>query len=314
MNVQAHPSHSVRQNEASPFLPDNESAYRLWRERKLDGYPRSEDSLRVEIGDPRTLTDDERNRLRDICARTNMAIYRSRVAGHDPDKEIPRRIGERLGLVRLDGNPLADEDAISSLCVTAHKAGRGYIPYTNRRLLWHTDGYYNPPERRIRAFVLHCVQPAARGGENSLLDPEMAYLHLRDVSLEHVRALMAADAMTIPANPDEEIGARPEQAGPVFAVDPANGSLHMRYTARTRSIVWKDDAATHAAVRALEEILAGGSPYIFHYRLNAGEGLVCNNVLHSRTAFEDDASSGQTRLIYRARYHDRIAGTALNGK
>jgi hypothetical protein len=35
-------------------------------------------------------------------------------------------------------------------------------------------------------------------------------------------------------------------------------------------------------------------------------------VLHNRTAFEDDAEKGLTRLIYRARYHDRIAGTALN--
>jgi hypothetical protein len=239
-----------------------------------------------------------------------MAIYRSR-AGSDPDKEIPRRIGEQLGLSRLDSNPLADDDAISSLRVAPEKAGRGYIPYTNRRLLWHTDGYYNPPERRIRAFVLHCVHPAVRGGENSLLDPEMVYLHLRDNDPAHVRALMAADAMTIPANPDEAMGARPDQAGPVFAVDVASGSLHMRYTARTRSVIWRDDPVTRAAVRALEEILAGGSPYIFRYRLNAGEGLVCNNVLHNRTAFEDDVDSGPSRLIYRARYLDRIAGTSL---
>jgi hypothetical protein len=310
VNVQAHVGQSIWQNEANPFLPESESAYRRWRELKLDGYPSSEDMLRVEVGDPHALSDGELHSLREICAKTNMAIYRSR-AGSDPDKEIPRRIGEQLGLSRLDSNPLADDDAISSLRVAPEKAGRGYIPYTNRRLLWHTDGYYNPPERRIRAFVLHCVHPAVRGGENSLLDPEMVYLHLRDNDPAHVRALMAADAMTIPANPDEAMGARPDQAGPVFAVDAASGSLHMRYTARTRSVIWRDDPVTRAAVRALEEILAGGSPYIFRYRLNAGEGLVCNNVLHNRTAFEDDVDSGPSRLIYRARYLDRIAGTSL---
>lgn len=310
MNVQDHIGQSIWQNETNPFLPENDSAYRRWRERKLDSYPRSEDKLRIEIDDPCALTGSELHNLRETCAKTNMAIYRSR-AGSDPDKDIPRRIGKRLGLSRLDNNPLADDDAISSLRVVPEKAGRGYIPYTNRRLLWHTDGYYNPPERRIRAFVLHCVQPAARGGENSLLDPEMVYLHLRDNSPAHVRALMAADAMTIPANPDEVVGIRPDQTGPVFAVDPANGCLHMRYTARTRSVLWRNDPETRSAVRALEEILAGGSPYVFRYRFSAGEGLVCNNVLHNRTAFEDDVDSGLVRLIYRARYYDRIAGTGL---
>ena len=28
-----------------------------------------------------------------------------------------------------------------------------FIPYTNRAIKWHTDGYYNPPERTIRAIV-----------------------------------------------------------------------------------------------------------------------------------------------------------------
>ncbi len=81
---------------------------------------------------------------------------------------------------RLDRNWLADDDGISSVTVPG-EGGRGdYIPYTNRPIRWHTDGYYNPPERRIRAMVLHCVAPAASGGENALLDHEIAYLLLRD--------------------------------------------------------------------------------------------------------------------------------------
>ena len=43
---------------------------------------------------------------------------------------------------------------------------------------------------------------------------------------------------------------------------------------------------------------------VFHYRLQAGEGLISNNVLHNRTAFED--GTGHKRLIYRARFYDRI--------
>jgi hypothetical protein len=33
-------------------------------------------------------------------------------------------------------------------------------------------------------------------------------------------------------------------------------------------------------------------------------GVICNNVLHARTAFRDDPS--RPRLLYRARYYDRI--------
>jgi alpha-ketoglutarate-dependent taurine dioxygenase len=293
---------------ASPFLLENDAAYHLWREAKLRGYPESASALLVEVKDPRSLSKAEHEQLLHVLRKTNMVIYASRPGGA-PDKEIPRRLGAQFGLSRLDSNLLADEDAITSLRVVPEKSGRGYIPYSNRRLLWHTDGYYNPPERQVRAFVLHCVQPAASGGENALFDPEIAYLLLRDTSAAHVRALMAPDAMTIPANTEEGGEMRAAQTGPVFSVDPASGSLHMRYTARKRSIVWKENAETRAAVDSLEKLLAGKVPYVFHYRLAAGEGLVCNNVLHNRTEFADDVDKGITRLIYRARYYDRIRGT-----
>jgi hypothetical protein len=263
------------------------------------------------VDDPRALREPEQHNLLQLCRKTNMAIYVGRVANL-ADKQIPRRLGEQFGLTRLDSNLLADEDAVTSLQWAPDKAGRGYIPYSNRRLLWHTDGYYNPPERRVRAFVLHCVSPAASGGENALLDPEIAYLLLRDENPEYIRALMAPDAMTIPANTEDGGESRSAQTGPVFSIDPATGSLHMRYTARTRSIEWKTDAMTHNAVKAIERLLAEDSPYVFRYRLAAGEGLLCNNVLHNRTEFADAVDKGVTRLIYRARYYDRIRGTELN--
>jgi len=245
-----------------------------------------------------------------ICRKTNMVLYASRQGGRE-DKAMARALGEQFGLHRLDNNMLADDDGITSLQVVAGKSQRGYIPYSNKRLLWHTDGYYNAPEARIRAFVLHCVSPAAEGGENRLLDHEIVYILLRDANPDHIRALMQHDAMTIPANIESGEETRAASVGPVFSVDAA-GNLHMRYTARTRSIEWKQDAATREAVRFLEHLLAGDSPYIFRHRMAAGQGLVCNNVLHNRTAFTDDVDKGIARLVYRARYYDRIAGTNLN--
>jgi hypothetical protein len=41
--------------------------------------------------------------------------------------------------------------------------------------------------------------------------------------------------------------------------------------------------------------------------LAPGMGILCNNVLHDRSGFVDAAAT--PRLLYRARYHERIAGT-----
>jgi alpha-ketoglutarate-dependent taurine dioxygenase len=276
-------------------------SYKRWRERKLAAYPHRAEDLVVEVRDPRNLSDSELDKLRQVCAVANMAVYSSRLAAPE-DKDVVRRVAERLGLERLQANPFADEDGISSLETAPEKAARGYIPYSNRRLLWHTDGYYNPPSSRIRAFILHCVRAAASGGENRLLDHEIAYLLLRDADPEHVRALSASDAMTIPANEEDPSSRRAVQTGPVFSFDA--GALHMRYTARTRSIEWRADAATLAAVQRLRELLDSDSPHVFRVRLAPGQGLVCNNVLHDRSAFTDAPGAG--RLVYRARYCDRI--------
>ena len=287
-----------------PFALASSQAYLRWRERKLARYPRRIEDLIVEVRDPRDLSDSEAKEIQRVCGAANMAVYASPLAGV-ADKDIPRRLGERLGLARLDANPLADEDGISSLEAAPGKAARGYIPYSKQRLLWHTDGYYNAPEQRIRAFILHCVRPAAAGGENRLLDHELAYTLLRDADPAYVKALSAPEAMTIPANAEEGEEFRPARTGPVFSTDA--GALHMRYTARTRSIEWRPDETTRAAVQFLKQILDADSPYSFALRLAGGQGLICNNVLHNRSAFTDDPAPGLGRLVYRARYSDRIA-------
>jgi alpha-ketoglutarate-dependent taurine dioxygenase len=196
---------------------------------------------------------------------------------------------------------------VSRVTVAREKARGEFIPYTNRPIGWHTDGYYNPPDRRIRAMLLHCVRPAAEGGENTLLDHEIAYLRLRDEDPAHVRALMLPDALTIPAREDEDGIARPAETGPVFSIEPQNGALHMRYTARTKSIEWKRDTAVAVAVAALARVLATPSPHHHRLTLRPGMGILCNNVLHHRTGFVDHVDA--PRLLYRARYYDRLAGT-----
>jgi alpha-ketoglutarate-dependent taurine dioxygenase len=177
------------------------------------------------------------------------------------------------------------------------------VPYSNRSLSWHTDGYYNHKPRQINAIVLHCAQNASTGGENALFDPEMAYIRLRDEDPRFITAFEHPECMTIPANTGAEGEIRAAVCGPVFSYD-VGGVLHMRYSARKRNIQWRDDDSTRAAREFLTEILGDENGPVFHYRLQAGEGLISNNVLHNRTAFTDEA--GHNRLLYRARFFDRI--------
>ena len=288
----------------SPFALDQDRAYAHWRDTKLATAPASLDELLVEIGDPRRLTSAERDAIRARCRRANLTIYASN-CGDDPDKAIPARLGAALGLTRLDQNPGADEDAITAIRVQTDPRHLDFIPYTTRPLDWHTDGYYNPPERQVRSVLLHCVQPALEGGANALLDHELVYIQLRDRNPDYVHALMQPDCMTIPASQIDGVQVRPSQSGPVFSVQ-SDGSLHMRFTNRSRHIQWRADALTTEAVDCLKELLRQASPWHLSGRLESGWGLVCNNVLHTRTGFTDGP---RPRLVYRARYYDRIAGS-----
>ncbi|HEY5602474.1 MAG TPA: taurine catabolism dioxygenase TauD, partial [Gammaproteobacteria bacterium] len=66
------------------------------------------------------------------------------------------------------------------------------------------------------------------------------------------------------------------------------------------------------AVQFLKHLLASDLPYIHRIKLQANEGILSNNILHGRDKFENGVSSGTQRLMYRARYYDRIAGTSIN--
>lgn len=275
--------------------------YQAWRGAKLRAYPGHVEDLVVEVHDPYALSAAERGAILERCRVANMAVYRCHA--HALERAVPRALGAQLGLHKADHHLCADEDGVAAITVVERVGGGEYIPYTNRPINWHTDGYYNPLGRRICAMALHCIESAPVGGENALLDHEIAYILLRDAAPEQAAALMQHDAMTIPANCEHGMEIRATQTGPVFSVLP-NGALHMRYTARTRSIIWQAHTEVLAAAAAIERLLNNASPYIFQLRLEPGEGIICNNVLHKRNGFVDTAD--RRRLMLRARYYDRI--------
>ena len=292
----------------SPFSLDNDELYQKWRDQKLEGYPQGLGDLLVEINDPRKLTESEHAALLERCQKANMALYVSNT-GTDTDPEIPLSLARRFGLEHINKNWLADDTGLTSLTVRDDGVRKGYIPFSTRAINWHTDGYYNTADKQVHALNLHVTQQAASGGENALMDHEIAYILLRDKNPDYIRALMAPNAMTIPARIDEGgTVARKEEPGPVFVIMPS-GDLHMRYTIRVNNVIWPEDELSKEALAYLEDILNGDSPYIYRGRLESGMGLVSNNVLHDRAAFTDDAT--HKRHYYRARYFDRLAGTSI---
>ncbi len=287
-----------------PFDLHRPEAYARWREARLAAHPRSLDELTVEIRDPYDLRASEREALLTQCRRCNFVVY-VLAQRYAADRGAVRALARQMGLKRLDHNEGADADDITRLTVQDDPYHRHYIPYTDRPIAWHTDGYYNAMERQIHGMVLHCARPARQGGENRILDHEMLYIALRDRDPETIRALMRADAMTIPPNVVNGVETRPARSGPVFWTA-ADGHLHMRYTDRKRNVIWSDAPGMAAAVAALKELLHRPVPWAFRARLESGQGLLCNNVLHTRAAFENGEPG---RLLFRARSLDRIQGT-----
>jgi len=292
-------------NISTPFDIDNNDVYEKWRDNKLKNYPQNLGELVVEINDPRTLSQAEHKALLDVCRKTNMVIYAGKT-GTAPDPEIPLSMGRNFGVENLDNNWLADDSGLTTLTVAEDGIRQRYIPYTNQAINWHTDGYYNSRKNQIHALLLHVVQRAAHGGENALMDHEIAYILLREKNPDYIRALMGPEVMTIPARIEEGKVARAEEAGPVFSIT-EQGDLHMRYTIRVNNVIWSEDATTKDALEYLSLILHSDSPYIFRGLLESGMGLISNNVLHDRAAFTD--SEEYKRHFYRARYFNRLQGT-----
>ncbi|MCW9002953.1 MAG: hypothetical protein OQJ87_09565, partial [Rhodospirillales bacterium] len=136
-----------------PFDLDDDDAYARWRDEKLADYPASAGDLVVEVNDPSKINDAEFAAMMALVRKTNMALYATvggGVSTAPAEKETIRAVGARFGLHNLDSNLHADDDGITPLHIAAaEETGRlRYIPYSDRPIKWHTDGYYNLLDRQ----------------------------------------------------------------------------------------------------------------------------------------------------------------------
>jgi hypothetical protein len=276
--------------------------YEKW---KTQNTPTDPNQYIVPVTDPLAPTDAEIDSLRQLINATNMAIYQGSLST-DP-VATANTIMARLGAIRIDVNPEADDQGVTSLTIRETGEFDGpfeYIPYTDRGIAWHTDGYYNDPDHVVRAITLYCVRQSPSGGENDLLDHELLYFALRAMDPALVAPLFRHDALTIPPRIENGVTIRETITGPVFSVDPT-GALHMRYTHRIKSVKWSPDPLVQQARKTLRALLE--TPLgIVTLKLPPGAGLVCNNVLHTRRPFIRSHTKQSERLLLRIRYYDSL--------
>jgi hypothetical protein len=285
-----------------------EENFSRWWDDRLARYRGAIEDLSVEIDNPLKLSANERHALAARVRDTNMAIYRCRQPGN-VDRAAIQALTSQLGLGKPDSNLCAADDGLSELEVNHSPTHQRYIPYSNRPIGWHTDGYYHTPERTIRAMTLHCVRPAISDGTLQVIDHEIVFGLLHRCDPRYTMALSQSDTMTIPANEAAGSGVRASVSGPVFS---HNGDvLQMRYSARKRNIIWKNDSVVREAIAALQEILDSCAELAVTHRLLPGEGLVCNNVPHRRDGFTDSSQPECARLIYRGRYTQALTTMVL---
>lgn len=298
----------------------DEADYAAWRERKLRGLAAETAMPVISVGNPRHLTSAEQASIIGQISRRNFAFYQLDARGSREvatDSDVLMAMCRQLGLEAPIDNPAADAFGLSRIeCVNKNDNVKGpatrsrYVPYSDRRLNWHTDGYYNEEPRKIRAFVLHCVRAAERGGENRLADPEMLYLRLRDEYPDLLAALCRVDALQIPGDTEPDGSGRETFTGPVFSIDPPTGTLYTRYTQRRHNIRWLDDERVREAVDRLNRMLDEPGPAVARHTLMPGQGVICNNVLHCRSGFDNAPGSDQGRLLYRLRFGQRVGEPA----
>ncbi len=329
--------------------------YKRWKAYRIDRYITDPSQLIVPIRNPDQLTCSEKRALLETINRNNFAVYqyepeygtrtapmregRSGVAPNSIASPIASqdkryiRICQQLGLVHSIANPESGPDNVTLIqdmnqsenglpienSSSNNTTPKRYIPYTNKPLGWHTDGYYNPTIQIVRSFILHCDQAASAGGDNELVDPEMIYLQLRNANPQWAEALTHPDVMTIPSNVVDNQILRKEFQGPVFVTDKDTGYFYTRYTERKRHIQWKQDLVTTKALEAMRQLLEDESRFKIKIRLKPGQGLICNNVIHRRTSFSDMPSdlnahhySTLKRCLHRIRFTDRLSTDPMN--
>ena len=263
-----------------------------WAEEKERNIPHNIDGIIVNIHDINNVKISEIAKIKETINKCNSCIYSSKIALKSNTNLL--KFVESVGMRTYDRNNIESNEISTITPLESNKIN--YIPYTDKSLNWHTDGYYD--KKSIFSWLLHCVHPATHGGENYLLDHELA---LREYVLRYddVNNLMSEDALTIPESKETS---RSEISTYIFSIKNQYKKLHMRFSMRKDNIGTSPKAGD--AVTKLKEIIENDcAKYSLTYKLQKNEGIITNNILHGRRAFKDDKVK---RKLLRIRSYERL--------
>lgn len=264
-----------------------------WAANKELNIPLNINDLKVNLRDINHVSKNEISQIKEKLTKFNCCIYISD-SNLKEDANI-MKFAMSLGMRTFDSHNI-DESNISTISADKTENNIRYIPYTNKALNWHTDGYYD--SKPIFSWLLHCVEPALLGGENFLLDHELA---IREYILKHddISCLMNNNAFSIPK---DKVAEREVTTNYVCDMNNEYKKLHMNFSMRKENI--KIDKDSESAVSKLIKIIKEDcKKYHLTYKLSKSEGIVSNNILHGRNAFKDGRVM---RKILRIRSHERL--------
>ena len=274
------------------FLSSKSSEFLKWAAQKENNIPKNINEISVEIKDINRATKNEISKIRSTLDKFNSCLYRS-----NRDLESNSCLldfAKAVGMKTFDCNNI-EANEISTISSIKNENIQ-YIPYTNKALNWHTDGYYD--KKPLFSWLLHCINPADDGGENYLLDHELA---MREyvLSYDDIEVLMNKRAITIPESPGSN---RSELSTYIFSFDNDYEKLHMRFSMRKENIKMSDN--TFTAMSKLTDVIENNcSKYSINYKLSKNEGILSNNILHGRNSFKDDKVQ---RKLLRIRSYERL--------
>ena len=274
------------------FLSSKSSEFLKWAAQKENNIPKNINEISVEIKDINRATKNEISKIKSTLDKFNSCLYRS-----NRDLESNSCLldfAKAVGMKTFDCNNI-EANEISTISSIKNEKIQ-YIPYTNKALNWHTDGYYD--KKPLFSWLLHCINPADDGGENYLLDHELA---MREyvLSYDDIEVLMNKRAITIPESQGSN---RSEISTYIFSFDNDYEKLHMRFSMRKENIKMSDN--TFTAMSKLTNVIENNcSKYSITYKLSKNEGILSNNILHGRNSFKDDKVQ---RKLLRIRSYERL--------
>ena len=278
------------------ILENTRTNYKRWADKKLQGFSNKLDDLIVEINNPNSISKSEKNIILKTINQHNIVFFQINKGTINLKSSI-KTLASQVGLGNYEIDSKSDNDGLTEIKIhNSMKPSAEYIPYTDKQLNWHTDGYYNDEKNLILSWLLFCKSQSENGGMNKYMDHEIAYI-LFNKSFDNIGDLMLHNTYRIPKN---ELTGRKAVDNAIFSF--IKNKLHMKFSMREKNIIWNDKSKE--ATNNLKDIISSSEKYHISHKFSEGQGVITNNIIHMRTSFTN--LEKKNRLLYRLRSKKRM--------